>query len=66
MKWSSKKTLLVILTIITISMSTISLVGLQFPQAIIISGTDLAWTFSEGDDFSFSVNVTGSESSWYG
>ncbi|MBY8998209.1 MAG: hypothetical protein KGD60_10780 [Candidatus Thorarchaeota archaeon] len=61
-----KKNLLVVLVISTIGISAVSLVGLQANLGVIITGTDLTWSINEGDELSFTVNVTGTESSWYG
>ena len=66
MDGSLKKKLFVVLIIGTIGISTITLVVLQAQRGVIISGTALTWAFNEGDEISFTVNVTGSESSWYG
>ena len=66
MEGSLKKKLLVILIIAIIGISSVTLLVLQDQRGVIISGTDLTWAFNEGDEISFAVNVTGSESSWYG
>ena len=65
MERSLKKKLVVVSVVSIISISMVSLVGLQY-QGVIITGTDLTWNFNAGDELSISVNVTGSESSWYG
>ena len=66
MDGSLKKNLLVVLVVSTIGISMVSLVGLQANLGVIITGTDLTWNINEGDELSFTVNVTGTESSWYG
>lgn len=58
--------MLVVLIIGSIGISAVTFMVLQSQRGVIISGTDLTWAFNEGDEISFSVNVTGSESSWYG
>ncbi len=66
MDGSLKKRLLVVLIIGTIGISAVTFMVLQSQRGVIISGTNLTWAFNEGDEISFAVNVTGSESSWYG
>lgn len=66
MDGSLRKKPLVVLIIGIIGFSMVALVGYRFHLGVIIAGTDLEWIFSEGDEFSVFVNVTGSQSSWYG
>jgi len=63
----SLRSKVIVLTIIAIiSLSTITFQVLQNQQGVILSGSNLTWAVNEGDEFSFSVNVEGSESSWMG
>ena len=66
MKGSLKKKSLVVLIIGAIGFSMLAILWFQAQSEVAIDGTDLEWNISEDDEFSVFVNITGSQSSWYG
>ena len=63
---SFRNKILVITIIGIITVSAIAFVVIQILGGNTTENSNLKWAVNEGDEFSFSVNVEGSESVWYG
>ncbi|TFF92462.1 hypothetical protein EU545_00865 [Candidatus Thorarchaeota archaeon] len=61
-----RRTALVVLVLAMLGISVTGIALLWSQQQAIITCNDLAWAVDQGDELSFSVDVAGSESSWFG